>query len=360
MRKYYIDNIKWMTVVLVVIFHVFYYFNSNDVAGGVGYFYENQPWDIVQYFLYPWFMALLFVVAGMNAQCALGKYPKEFVRLRTRKLLVPSTIGLFVFQWIQGYLVILSAGGFNDIKSLPIFIKYIIMALSGIGVLWFLQLLWLYSMILLLVIKIEQGRLRELCGKMSLWMILLLGIGFWLSAQVLNAPLITAYKFGIYGFSFFLGYFVFSHEPIIDSLSRWAISLMLLSTILGISFSVIYFDKNYADMPVFGSPLAMAFAYTSVLAILGAMKRWGDKKNGFTMWMSKKSWGLYIFHYLGISAVGYLLYIYRPLPVWAIYIVTDLSAFLIGFVLYEIMRRIPIVRWAVLGLKKEEICSKTT
>lgn len=360
MRKYYIDNIKWMTVVLVVIFHVFYYFNSNDVAGGVGYFYEHQPWDIIQYFLYPWFMALLFVVAGMNAQSALGKYPKEFVRLRTRKLLVPSTIGLFVFQWLQGYLNILSAGGFNDIKSLPIFIKYIIMALSGIGVLWSLQLLWLYSMILLLVIKIEQGRLRELCGKMSLWMILLLGIGFWFSAQVLNAPLITAYKFGIYGFSFFLGYFVFSHEPIIDSLSKWAVSLMLLSTILGISFSVIYFDKNYTEMPVFSSPLAMMFAYTSVLAILGAMKRWGDKKNGFTMWMSKKLWGLYIFHYLGISAVGYLLYIYRSLPIWAIYIVTDLSAFVIGFVLYEIMSRIPIVRWAVLGLKKEEICSKTT
>ena len=36
MRKYYLDNIRWVTVVLVVIYHVLYMFNGEGILGGVG------------------------------------------------------------------------------------------------------------------------------------------------------------------------------------------------------------------------------------------------------------------------------------------------------------------------------------
>ena len=36
MRKYYLDNIRWITVVTVVIYHVFYMYNSEGIVGGVG------------------------------------------------------------------------------------------------------------------------------------------------------------------------------------------------------------------------------------------------------------------------------------------------------------------------------------
>ena len=38
MRKKYIDNIRWITVALVVIYHAFYIFNGSGVLGGVGSF----------------------------------------------------------------------------------------------------------------------------------------------------------------------------------------------------------------------------------------------------------------------------------------------------------------------------------
>ena len=64
MRKYYLDNIRWITVVLVVIYHVIYIYNGITV-GVIGPFAKVQYQDGVQYILYPWFMMLLFIVAGI-------------------------------------------------------------------------------------------------------------------------------------------------------------------------------------------------------------------------------------------------------------------------------------------------------
>lgn len=107
-RKLYLDNIRWMTVVLVVIYHVVYMFNGVQPFGVIGPFREHQLQDCFQYLVYPWFMALLFVVSGMSARYYLQSHTtKQFVKDKTRKLLVPSTIGLFVFQWLLGILLTL-------------------------------------------------------------------------------------------------------------------------------------------------------------------------------------------------------------------------------------------------------------
>ena len=104
MRKLYLDNIRWITVVLVAIYHVIYMFNGVEIYGVIGPFTEIQYQDVYQYIVYPWFMLLLFVVSGMSARFYLENHTdKEFRKSRTVKLLVPSTLGLFVFQWILGY-----------------------------------------------------------------------------------------------------------------------------------------------------------------------------------------------------------------------------------------------------------------
>ena len=36
MRKYYLDNIRWMTIVTVVIYHVLYMYNGESILGGLG------------------------------------------------------------------------------------------------------------------------------------------------------------------------------------------------------------------------------------------------------------------------------------------------------------------------------------
>lgn len=70
MRKIYLDNIRWSTVILVMIYHVFYMFNAAGVLGGVGSFREVQYQDGLLYFVYPWFMVLLFLIAGISTRSA--------------------------------------------------------------------------------------------------------------------------------------------------------------------------------------------------------------------------------------------------------------------------------------------------
>ncbi len=72
-RKLYLDNIRWMTVVLVVIYHVVYMFNGVQPFGVIGPFREHQLQDRLQYLVYPWFMALLFVVSENRAHGTICK-----------------------------------------------------------------------------------------------------------------------------------------------------------------------------------------------------------------------------------------------------------------------------------------------
>ena len=68
MRKHWIDNLRWVTVLLVLLYHVFYFYNNKGVFGGIGGFGEwpqcKQYQDVIMYILYPFFMPLLFLLAG--------------------------------------------------------------------------------------------------------------------------------------------------------------------------------------------------------------------------------------------------------------------------------------------------------
>ena len=140
-RHYFIDNLRWVTVVLVLIYHVFYNFNAQGVFGGIGGFREHQWWDTVCTVLYPWFMTLMFILAGASSRYALKhRTAKEFRRERARKLLVPSTLGLLLFGGILGALNITAGGGWEHMPAeMPVVVKYLIAVVSGTGPLWFIQ-----------------------------------------------------------------------------------------------------------------------------------------------------------------------------------------------------------------------------
>ena len=72
-RKAWLDNIRWMTIVIVVIYHVFYYYHNIGVEPMFEGLASNPAEEgakasvtavaVFQYFVYPWVMMLLFVVS---------------------------------------------------------------------------------------------------------------------------------------------------------------------------------------------------------------------------------------------------------------------------------------------------------
>ena len=355
MRKYYLDNIRWITILLVVVYHVIMIFSG--ILPGIGLpFKDVQYQDGVMYVLYPWFMILLFIVSGMSSRYYLEKHSvKEFVRARTRKLLVPSTIGVLVTGCLQGYVSMSIANAFDTIPdTLPKPILVMIMILSGQGVLWFVQMLWLFSMLLALVRRFEKGKLYALTEKAHIFVIILLGIPLWLSGLILNTPVITVYRFGIYAFAFFMGYFVLAHDEVIERISRLRYVFIAGAVILGAVYLYLHFGENFAEMPLVGSVEAVAFAWITILAVFGSAYIWGNKRVGFSAFMSSRSWGIYIFHYLCVSGSALLLRRYTGFSEVPCYLITAAAGFGGSILLYEIVSKIPVLRWCVLGVKKEK------
>lgn len=352
MRKHYIDNVRWLTVLVVTVYHVIYMFNNLQTFGVVGGFYESQWWDHFLTLVYPWIMILLFVVAGMSARWSLERRTaKAFAKSRTDKLFVPVSLGLIVFQWINGYFSMAISGAFETMADVPAPVMYLIMVLSGIGVLWFLQMLWLFSLLLLLIRKLEKDKLWALCAKVPAWTVPLLCIPLWGAAQILNTPLITVYRFGFYGLGFFIGYFILSHDEIMEQLGKLWLPLAVIASGLGIAEVIVYYGQNYAEAPVINSPLSIIYAWMASLALLTGMKRFGNVRNAFTAWMSSKSWMLYVFHYVCLSAAAWFMK-GTGIPAALQYLIVLAAALGGACFLGEVASRIPVIRYWVLGIRK--------
>lgn len=400
-RKHWLDNLRWVVVLLVLFYHVIYFYNNKGVFGGIGSFgpYPDvkQYQDVVMYILYPWFMPLLFLLAGISARYALDKFSADagvdsrsaaskWFSARTRKLLVPGTIGLLVFQWMTGYFNTVIAGvaqGTDLTAGVPGVAKYIMWSFSGIGPLWFVQDLWLFSLLLLIVRKFDpKNRFHDWCGRVfggetratetegagktgGLWaMVLLLILGFlFFGAEqlIIHNPrpesldgLHNLYKPLFYFVPFLMGYFIFSNDSVQDILGRfWAPTLAAAVATGGILIATTFGQDNTSPQYL-GSPLNCAYGWLAILAMIGWFRAKFDRTGPIAVYLTKSSYGLYIVHYLVIASLGYMMKMYTQLPAVAMYAILTVAVFTISPLLYEILRRIPFVRWAVLGEKGEK------
>ncbi len=353
MRKPFIDNIRWCTVIIVLIYHVFYIYNSVGVLGGIGGFTAIQYQDSFLYFVYPWFMALLFLIAGISSRYALSQPSyKTFMKDKTIKLLVPSTLGLFVFHFITGYMNIKIGGGLSQIPSA---LLYPISVLSGVGPLWFIQTLYIFSLLLVLIRKLDsKDLLYNFFKKCNILVLILMCIPVYAASQVLNMPVITTYRFGIYFFVYLLGYFVFSHDEVQIILSRYAVPLLIVSLLMGISYTLYFFGSNYSDASVLQHIYTNLYLWFAILAILGCGKAFFDKSSKFSNYMTRSSFGIYIVHYTITLLLCYFLKTYAKLPIVMIYGIAIAGVLVLSPVVFELLRRIPLIRFLLFGIKKNK------
>ena len=90
-----------------------------------------------------------------------------------------------MYHWIGGRLYLHHIGG-----DISVALRYPIEAMSGSGPLWFIQLLWVFSLLLLLVRKLDKDeRFYNLCGKATLPVLPALFLPVWGAALAASAAL---------------------------------------------------------------------------------------------------------------------------------------------------------------------------
>lgn len=365
MRKHWIDNLRWVTVLLVLFYHVIYFYNNKGVFGGIGGFGDGPQYqDVVMYILYPWFMPILFILAGISARYALERHTaKEWFKARTRKLLVPGTIGLFVFHWMVGYFNTAVANRTGVFDGVPAVAKYAIMAVSGIGPLWFVQLLWLLCLVLLLLRALDKkDRIWNWCGKAHIVWIILLGVLFWAGEQTLiKQPrpesldgLWNLYKPLFYLIPFLMGYYVFSHDQVQERVGKAWIPLLACAVVSGTVLIVTTFGQDNTSPQYMGSPLNCIYGWLMCLAMMGWFKEKFNCTGPVAGYFTRSSFGIYVVHYLVIASLGYMMKLYTPLPPVAMYVILTVAVFALSPLIYEVLVRIPVVRWCVFGVKSDK------
>lgn len=102
-RKYYLDNLRWMAILLLFPFHAAQIWNS-------GYYiwsHTNQFLYAFSTAVYPWFITLLFVIAGMSAKYSLAKlnFHNKVSRYFTTASF-PVYILHYVWVVVSGYFIL--------------------------------------------------------------------------------------------------------------------------------------------------------------------------------------------------------------------------------------------------------------
>lgn len=364
-RYYFIDNLRWVIVLLVLFYHVFYNYNSVGVFGAIGGFAEHQWQDTFCALLNPWFMTLLFVVSGASSRYALrSRTAKEFRKERTRKLLVPSTLGLMLFGGGLGLLNMKIAGATLP-AEIPFWAKWLIGIASGTGPLWFIQVLLGFSMLLLLVRKVADVEVVDAwLSKQSKRSLDLLMVGFFVllwgasQSQIDNPSasqgLLNLYRPIFYLVAFLAGYFVFSSERMHAHLAERAPMMLLVGAVCAVGFCTQFYDKDYTSPVAVQSLWCNIFCWSAVLALFGAFKRWADRTSPFARYMSRSSFGVYVLHMVFCTGACLVLKT-SGLPVWADYVLALVATYVCSFVAWEILRRIPVVRYCLFGIRERDV-----
>ena len=103
MRKHYIDNLRNITILFLFPVHTFMIWNDFGIKFYV-WLGENRLLSTLIVLINPWFMPLLFVLAGVSARFSLQKRSyKEFGANRVQKLLVPFICGMVLHVPFQTF-----------------------------------------------------------------------------------------------------------------------------------------------------------------------------------------------------------------------------------------------------------------
>ncbi len=355
-RLDYLDNIRWITVLIVIVYHLFYSFNCSGVVNNLGI--RGIPcFDAFLCFVYPWFMCLLFVVSGVSARYALTKRSsKEFIKDRAKRILLPSVTAVFLIGWTSGWVTSQHSQMFGENpESVPAVIKYLIYCAVGIGPLWYCHVLFVGSLLIVFLRAIDKKKVLEKLGsKVNLFVLLLFFLPVWGSAQILNAHYITVYRFGIYLFMILLGYYVFSNKKLIASIAENSVALIIVAAVSGALFVIRYYGYNYTSDEVLKDLFTNSYLWVTVIAIIGFASRFLNKKNKFSRYMTGNTFNYYVLHYPILVLTAHFETKFLKIPMAFDYmVIAAVVAILLPFAI-EIIKRIPVVKTLIFGVEKKQ------
>lgn len=343
MRKYYLDNLRNFTILLLFPVHTFMIWNDFGlkfyVWGG-----ENRVISTLIVLINPWFMPLLFVIAGISARYSLKKRSvREFCRERVNKLLVPFVAGtvllvpvqtLYARKFFFGY----EGGAWENWKYFFTHVTDFTGYDGGFtpGQLWFILFLFLISLVSLVFMKLlPYERWESFVSRMPVWALAGLFVPVWIFYYLGN---IGGFSLGKNLVLYLLGYYVLADDRVMERLKvhgKW------IGTFWGISELIL--GAAYYKYAFYGDLAVNVVGWFGILSLLMLGKEYLNKETAVTKYLKGASFPVYVIHQLVLVALGY--YVLKGVD--SLFLQAGIimaGSFAVTVLCYEIIRRIPLIR----------------
>jgi hypothetical protein len=305
-----------MDVFLLIPYHAAQAFNTWGELNYI-YFFPNRVISSFIVFFSPFFMPLLFLLAGMSTGYALKKRSYgQYIVERIKRLMIPFMFGTLALCPILAYFgdktnFGYSGGFFAHYKIF--FTKWTDLSGFdggfGVGQFWFLYFLFIISLVSVGIIA-----LVKLIGKKSAEKkdYSLENIPFGgMCLFVLPLPLLYGLlqvggkSFAEYTYIFLIGYYILAHDKVIEKAEKYRFLSLAIALAAG-TLNVYMFIWSGKDFGTFNVIAKAIEEWFMILALIGIGKNGLEFSNKFTACMSQRSFPFFSFHFLWIVLFQYL------------------------------------------------------
>ncbi|MBO4579974.1 MAG: acyltransferase [Clostridiales bacterium] len=349
MRKHYIDNLRWIVILLLIPYHAAMAWNSwgenNYIVLG-----SDKALSSFIVFCSPFFMPLLFLLAGMSTRFALVKRTGgQYIVERVKRLIVPLVFGTLVIMPVMTYLADKHNLGYEGsfISHYSIFFTKFTDLTGGdggfsFGQFWFLLYLFVISLIALGVIMLQRKVIMKEIRDIPLWLVIILGLPLFFMKDILSVGGKSLLEFL---YIFLIGYYVFSRDEVILKLSRFK-WIFLAIGLVSEGINIWLFIWSDMKLDLLNNVANCLAEWFMILALIGIAKDHLDSSGRLAGFFTKISFAIFSLHYVFVVIFQYLADIYSD-NLFVLYVIPVVIAYLLTIIFSWIFVRVPILSFLI-------------
>ena len=376
-RRYDVDWLRVITMLLVFLFHCSRFFDNEGWHLKVPVSQQSEILPILRtFFVAAWFMEMFFLVAGFATRYSLRhRTAGQYLLERVKRLLVPLyTVGLFILVVPQAYFEGVTNWGVTKTfwQWLPSYYAGIPGSLFGTprwadpisllpytfaGHLWFIQMLFIVAVLTLpLILYFESAGGQRLVGRLAGWFDRPGGIFWFLIPLVITQvalnwlPKTTDRTWGDfcrYALFFVMGYLIACDERFTNSIKRhaWLCLGLWIGLFLGVG-GILTLGLGYDPSPGHGFSLeyliwqvaGQTVVWSAAVFIFNLAARYLTFTNRFLVYANEAVLPFFLFHQTIILIVGWFVLPWNIANLVKYFIIAGIS-FPVILLLYEVFVR---------------------
>ena len=368
MRRKDIDWLRLFGILLLFPFHTARVFDARE-ANYIENLTKSSAGETFMNVIWPWFMPLLFLIAGISTYFALRKRSgKEFALERVLRLLVPCALGIILIVPIQGYVARLQDGTLSGSYFNYLFYQFFpdFSDLSGYrgtftpAHLWFILFLFIISIAVLPVcIATLRHRRDKGIGAFGRlfekgWFLALLFIPLLISEAL---PDISGKNPFFYALYYMIGFFIASNENAwksIDKIKWKSLILVAVTVPLFLFFKNISYGKDdFAWQCILYGLFRNMYGWSALLFMLAFAQMFLNRGGKVLDYLSQAAFPVYILHQSVMMVIAFFV-VQWDMGVTGKFLIIMFATLAASIALYEALRHIMPFR-TVLGIKRAKI-----